>query len=160
MLGWGNPSRGDDALGLAVSRRLEQARDNHPDWPELHVVAAHQLQVEHILDLQDCDLALFVDASINLPESYAFRSLEICASPTCNTHALDPGELLQLYERSLCVSPPCAFLLGIGGTDFGFGHPLSDAAQKNLTGAMELVEWALAHPTAAAWLAQETKPIW
>ena len=47
VFAWGNPSRGDDALGPALVERLEAARPAHPEWGELALLTDFQLQPEH-----------------------------------------------------------------------------------------------------------------
>ena len=62
IFGYGNPSRGDDALGSLLLARAETEVDRLPGL-DVALVEDFQLQVEHALDLEDRDLALFIDAA-------------------------------------------------------------------------------------------------
>ena len=55
---WGNPSRGDDALGPALYELLQQENLSGVD-----VLTDFQLQIEHSIDLEGRKRVLFVDAS-------------------------------------------------------------------------------------------------
>ncbi len=57
VLAWGNPSRGDDAIGPAFAQAVEA-------WclPGVEVLTDFQLQIEHSLDLSGRRCVLFVDA--------------------------------------------------------------------------------------------------
>ena len=63
VFGWGNPGRGDDALGPLLIERLEAARALRPGWEGVELLCDFQLQIEHALDLQGRARVLFVDAS-------------------------------------------------------------------------------------------------
>jgi hydrogenase maturation protease len=152
ILGWGNPARGDDDLGPAAIQYLERRRGCHSDWPELRLVAAHQLQVEHILDIQGCDLVLFIDASTGIQQPYAFRAIEPMPSGW-SSHGFAPGELLTSYEHVLGEPAPRAFLLEIGALDFSIDRPLNAPAREHLSAATQFLDWALAHATREQWLA-------
>ena len=64
VLGWGNDSRGDDALGPALVDRIAAA------WPDLPMVDDYQLQIEHALDLEGTEAALFLDAGKGTPPPF------------------------------------------------------------------------------------------
>ena len=61
VFGWGNLSRGDDALGPMLVDRL---RALLPDDSGVEFLDDYQLQIEHALDLVGRDRVLFVDASL------------------------------------------------------------------------------------------------
>jgi len=58
IIGIGNPSRGDDALGPLAAQRLAELA-----LPGVEVLTDFQLQVEHALDLLGRREAIFVDAA-------------------------------------------------------------------------------------------------
>ena len=70
IFGYGNPSRGDDALGPLLLERL--AADGLPD---IECLTDFQLQVEHALDLEGRDLVLFIDAHVSCQPPFAFTAL-------------------------------------------------------------------------------------
>ena len=60
IIGYGNPMRGDDAIGCHAARQLEQHFWNDPD---VEVIAAQQLIPEMAEDISLRDFVLFLDAS-------------------------------------------------------------------------------------------------
>lgn len=140
VLGWGNPGRGDDALGpLLVERLLAQAGDL-VDRGVLQGLTDFQLQIEHALDLAGRRHVLFVDAARDLAEPFVVRTLAPHAAPTPFTHALAPEALLHVAER-LHGHPPPATLLALRAHRFDFGAALTDAATQALQAGLA---WALA----------------
>lgn len=65
IFGYGNPSRGDDALGPIILERISR-RDN------VELLTDFQLQVEHSLDMMGRKLILFIDASITCSTPLSF----------------------------------------------------------------------------------------
>ncbi|MGZ8196374.1 MAG: hydrogenase maturation protease, partial [Methylosarcina sp.] len=60
LFAYGNPSRGDDALGPLLLEFVEA----HCDLAEIDLLTDFQLQIEHILDMENRALVLFADASV------------------------------------------------------------------------------------------------
>ncbi len=141
VLGWGNRSRGDDALGPLCVERLGAA------WPgraQLELLDDYQLMVEHALDLAGRRHVLFVDASLQAPAPFEAGPVQAARDASHSTHAMSPQALLQVYvELHREVPPPCT-LLAIRGDHFELGAPPSAAALAHLDAA---VHWA------QAWLA-------
>jgi len=150
VLAWGNPSRGDDALGPEFLRRAEalprRARTDVA-W-----VTDFQLQPEHAADLVDRDLALFVDASAVAPAPFAFAQVTPARDRTFTSHAMSPAALLATY-RDAFGAPPPGFALAIRGERFDLGEPIGTAARGNLAAALDFAARLLARPAAAAWQA-------
>ena len=132
LFGYGNPSRGDDALGPALLARIEALRPRHPEWPALECLTDFQLQVEHTLDLQGRERVLFVDADAGARPPFSFSRISPGRATGYTTHVLTPPELLQTFSRVLGAPPPPTFLLGIRGERFELGEPLSRPATANL----------------------------
>ena len=127
---YGNPSRGDDALGPAMHDMLSQ---NPLEGVELQT--DFQLQIEHALDLEGRDFILFIDASINSPEPFELKRLTVQKDDSYTTHAMSPSSLLSVYRQIKACEPPQAWLMTIRGYEFGLGKPLSLGAQTNLHSA-------------------------
>lgn len=141
VLGWGNPGRGDDALGpLLVERLMAQASDLVGDGM-LEGLTDFQLQVEHALDLAGRRHVLFVDAARDLREPLAVRVLAPHPAPTPFTHALAPEALLHVAGQLHGHAPPPATLLALRARRFEFGAPLSGEAVQALQAGLA---WALA----------------
>jgi hydrogenase maturation protease len=135
VFGWGNPSRGDDALGpLFVDRLTELA------LPGVECITDFQLQVEHALDLQDRRCALFVDASVDVAAPFAVSVIGPLQDASFTSHAMSPQSVLQVYSDLNDAPPPPSWLLAIRGERFELGEPLSGNAARNIEAALA---WAI-----------------
>lgn len=131
IIGIGNPSRGDDALGPLAIERLEGLA-----LPDVELLTDFQLQVEYALDLQGRARVIFVDAAESGPEPYAFDPVTARQDTSYSSHELSPAAVLHAYER-LFGPPPEAHCLAIRGYQFDLGTPPSPAAQANLDAAID-----------------------
>ena len=146
VIGIGNPSRGDDALGPALLRQVEALGAGG-----LEVLEDFQLQIEHSLDLVDRALVLFLDASVDAPAPFEFRRLRPAREPGWSTHALGPEAVLHLFEAVQRRAPPPAYLLAVRGERFGLGQPLSEPATRNLAEANAFVARLVGDARPEAW---------
>ena len=147
IFGWGNPSRGDDALGPRFIELFEQLAARHPEWGVVDFLTDFQLQVEHALDLQGRQRVLFVDASMNKTETCSLTVVEPHLDATFTSHAMSPQAVLQVFaDIEDCAPPPC-WLLSIPGTSFELGDPLSANAQHKLVEALELAAGWMDRPS-------------
>ena len=134
VLGWGNPSRGDDALGPRFVETVES-------WqlPGVECLTDFQLQVEHALDLLGRERVLFVDARAT-PDGAQVGHDVVSIGPrrdvTFTSHALSPQAVLQAYVDSQCQPPPDAWLLSLYGAQWGLGAPVSAMGQAGLDRAL------------------------
>jgi hydrogenase maturation protease len=148
VFGWGNESRGDDGLGPLLLGRIEAA-----NFADVATVEDYQLQIEHALDLEGAELALFVDATRAGPAPFAFA--EIFADESCahTTHALAPQAVLDVFRRVRSLAPPPAFALAVRGERFELGEPLSADAAERLEAAWSFIGELMRAPSAAGWRA-------
>lgn len=151
MFGFGNPARGDDALGLALLDRCARDAKIQGLLARCRLVEAIQLQIEHALDLYDQELALFVDASIDGRAPYSFRRLRAQRDVTYTSHAMSPAAVLQVYETIALRSAPPAYQLTVAGESFQLDAPLSDRAERHLDAAYRLLVHLCSAPQAALW---------
>lgn len=143
VFGWGNPSRGDDALGpLFVEHFTELAR-RHPEWGPVDCLTDFQLQVEHALDLAGRKRILFVDASVACAGPFDVTPLQPARDASLTTHALSPQALMQVFVDLHGMPPPPCTQLAIRGERFELGESPGVAAMANLDAACR---WA------ATWL--------
>lgn len=124
---WGNPSRGDDALGPAMYELLQRERLDDVD-----LLTDFQLQIEHATDLVGRERVLFVDASTSASAPFELALLAPEQDASYTTHAMSPQALLAVYRQVYDCAPPPAWLLSIRGYEFGLGLPLSTPANKHL----------------------------
>jgi len=133
VLGWGNRSRGDDALGPLCVERLGAEMAGRDD---IEFLDDYQLMVEHALDLHGRQRVLLVDASLDCAPPFQTLALRAAADGSLSTHALSPPALLRLYHDLHGEdAPPCA-LLAIRGECFALGAPPAAAALANLDAAL------------------------
>jgi hydrogenase maturation protease len=140
IFAWGNPSRGDDALGPLLLEGIEAALPAHPEWGEVMLLTDFQLQPEHALDLEGCERVLFIDASVSCAAPYAFSRLAPACDDSYTTHAMSPAALLQVFRQITGREPPPAYLLTLRGISFELGEPLSGAAQAHLAAARGFID--------------------
>lgn len=140
IFGWGNPSRGDDALGPMFVERLQSLAALHPEWGALDCLTDFQLQVEHALDLRGRKRVLFVDASFTAPPPFNVISIYPAKGAALTTHAMTPQAVMQVYAELEDEAPPPAWLLAIRGERFELGESISPMAGKNLSAALAWTE--------------------
>ena len=149
IFAYGNPSRGDDALGPLL---LEQIKRN-----DITLLTDFQLQVEHTTDLEQCQLALFVDASVDCPHAFCFQQLHPQQDDSYTSHAMHPAALLYAYQQIYQTTSPPAFLLRIQGESFELGDPLSTAAKQHLTAALQFLHTLLEQIDVSVWQTHLTR---
>lgn len=132
IIGIGNPSRGDDALGPLAIERLEAL-----DPPDTELLTDFQLQVEYLLDLDGREETVFIDATVDpAVETFVFHGIRARRDDSFSSHELSPQALLAAYESHYGrPSPPC-FVLAIRGWRFDLGEGLSAAAAIGLEQAL------------------------
>lgn len=144
VFGWGNPSRGDDALGPLAVAAIE-------GWahPDVDCLTDYQLQVEHALDLVGRDRVLFVDATLAADAGdvpFTVTRLAPAADASYTTHEMSPAAVLHVLRHVLGRIPPPAWLLAVAGTRFDLGAPTSGAALTHLDAALAWARDWLADP--------------
>lgn len=142
VFGWGNLSRGDDALGpLLVAALREQLSPSLQMQVEL--LDDYQLQVEHALDLVGRAQVLFVDASVSAAPPFEVSALQAAADDSISTHSLSPQALMHVYQQLQGTPVPPCLMLAIRGDRFELGEPPGAAAQQHLAAALAWVQGAL-----------------
>ncbi len=152
IIGIGNPSRGDDALGPTLIERLEERFGGGNLGVEL--LTDFQLQVEYALDLRGRELVLFVDATVACESGVCFAQLTAATERGYSSHALSPEGVLAIYRKLEGREPPASFGLMIPGESFELGAPLSPLARAGLELAQEFLLARLEQPQVAAWQAE------
>ncbi len=137
IFAYGNPSRGDDALGPAMFDLLEkhQASNNAFD-----LLVEYQLQIEHAIDLEHRERVLFIDASASCAAPYEFCKLQPLQDDSYTTHAMSPASVLAVYRKINGREPPPSYLLTIRAYEFDLGQNISEQAMINLQEAYEFVK--------------------
>ena len=135
IIGIGNPSRGDDALGPMLIERLE-ALQLSDTLPKVELLTDFQLQVEFAIDLLGREQVIFVDACLNATPPFEFSPVVAAEDSSYSSHALSPSAVLHAY-RKLYGEPPTAHVLAIQGIKFELGEGLSTGASANLESAFD-----------------------
>lgn len=131
VFGWGNPSRGDDALGPLFVEAVEAM-----ELPGVECLTDFQLQVEHALDLKGRERVLFVDASASAEAPCELQGIEAARDASFTSHAVSPQSILQVFKDIEGRPAPRSALLAIRGESWGLGAPLGAAARANLHAAL------------------------
>jgi hydrogenase maturation protease len=150
LFGYGNLSRGDDALGPLLLEYVE----SHCNLEQIEILSDFQLQIEHALDLEDRSLVLFVDASVSCVGAFDFAAIEPSRDKSYTTHAMSPAAVLDVYQSIKKQIPPPCFLLSIKAEKLELGEGLSTQAENNLDLACKFAEQLLQQPDIKAWQQQ------
>jgi hydrogenase maturation protease len=148
VFGYGNPSRGDDALGPAL---IDWLGGQQTLVAEVELLTDFQLQIEHALDLAERRLVLFADASREVLPPWDLSRLQPKPEQRPFTHAMSATAVLEVYRRIHGREPPPCYLLAIRGYGFELGQPLSAPARRNLSAAEGLLERLLSEQEDDAW---------
>lgn len=146
VFGWGNDARGDDGLGPLLLERVARA-----GLADVTTIEDFQLQIEHALDLEGAEMALFLDAGRETPDPFVFAEIFPRRDASHTTHALTPEALLDICARALKRPPPPSFVLCVRGERFELGAPLSAEAAVRLEAAATFLESRLRERTVESW---------
>ena len=146
VFGWGNDARGDDGLGPLLLARVA-----HAAWPGVTTIEDFQLQIEHALDLDGAEAALFLDAGRSTPAPFVFTEVAPRRGETLTTHALSPEAVLDVYARSLGRTPPPSFALCVRGEKFELGEGLSAEAGERLEEAWDFLQGLMRERAIEGW---------
>ncbi|WP_018412520.1 hydrogenase maturation protease [Methyloversatilis thermotolerans] len=149
VLGWGNPARADDGLGLMLVDRLAQYAERALPPGRVECLCDFQLQVEHAVDLAGRERVLFVDAAHGLAQPFAVSTVRPQRERHFTTHALSPEALLQVYVDVQRAAPPACTLLALRGRHWTLGEAPDAQALDDL---------ARAQVWAERWLQGEVSP--
>ena len=137
---YGNPSRGDDALGPAMFDLLVKHKQNTNELDNVDLLTDFQLQIEHAVDLEQREGVLFIDASVSSSTPYEFQKLQPEQDDSYTTHAMSPASVLAVYQQINHRQPPPCYMLTIRGYEFGLGKELSVQGKTNLHQGYEFIK--------------------
>ena len=131
ILGYGNPGRQDDGLGVEFATLAE----NDPCISALcDVESDYQLNIEDALMISDYEIVVFVDASLDSEEPFSFRRLSPSMEISFTTHTLSAESLLALCHE-LYRKEPLAYMMAIRGCEWELGAEMTKSARENLSKA-------------------------
>ena len=130
---YGNPLRGDDALGWHASELL--AVD--PRLRGTQVIWRQQLTPDVAADIAEADLVILVDVNVvDEPGVISVRRLAAAGSGAAgsagpSSHHVDPTELMAL-ARELWAASPAIYVVSAGAASLEIGDTLSPAVAAAL----------------------------
>ncbi|NWF38096.1 hydrogenase maturation protease [Mariprofundus sp. NF] len=146
ILGYGNPGRGDDALGPELVESIQAL-----GLADIECQHDMQLQVEYVTDLQGRELILFADADASCPGPFHFSEISAEKDDSYTSHAMTPHSVLYAYNKVFGTDAPPAFLLRIRGYRFELGESLSEEASANLDAATSFARILCSNPILTNW---------
>jgi hydrogenase maturation protease len=137
ILGYGNPGRQDDGLGVLLCERLE-TWISEKNFLNITTDSNYQLNIEDAYGLNEYDLVIFVDATTENISNYDFAPLNASVHPGFTMHSVSPGFVMglckEIYEKG-----PESFIFSIKGYEWNFMSALSGKAEKNLSDAFQFI---------------------
>jgi hydrogenase maturation protease len=124
LIGYGNPVRRDDGLGLEIAEQVERECP-----PGVEVRTSQQLHIELLEDFQSFDRVILVDAATDGPEILFEQVASSPNSGLASSHHLEPALLMELAKKLGRLAPPI-FLCAVRGEDFEMGESLTPVAQR------------------------------
>jgi hydrogenase maturation protease len=137
IIGYGNPLRGDDGLGLAAAAALTQLLADRPD---VQVITVHQLTPDLAELIAGYATVIMLDAHAGETpgELVVTRIAPVAGRSQPFSHYLSPAELLTVTE-ALYDRRPAVWLAGLTGSSFEVGHSLSEPVRQALPGLVSRV---------------------
>lgn len=139
VFAYGNPSRGDDALGPSMYELLVERQQRNGLLTDVELLTDFQLQIEHATDLQQRKRVIFIDASMTASPPFEFHPLLPEQDISYTTHAMSPAAVLSVYQQVNQQAPPSSYMLAIRGYAFELGEPLSSPARTHLQAAFDFL---------------------
>lgn len=128
---WGNPSRGDDAIGPTLHHYIKQFIAQF-DLKYIQLIEDFQLQPEHVCDITENACVVFIDAGYQGQSPFQIEPVSAINELGYTTHALSPAALMAIYAQTQNKPCPPAFLFSVRGYTFELGDPLSKQAEENI----------------------------
>ena len=134
ILCFGNPLRGDEAVGWRVAERLPAAEVG------ARVLACHALVPEFAPAIAAAEVVIFVDACAGgTPGEVDCTRIHPATAPTPPRHGETPESLLAL-ANALYPGRPAAYLITIAAAQLEIGAPLSPAVADAVPLVVALIE--------------------
>jgi hydrogenase maturation protease len=141
VIGYGNPLRGDDALGRVIAEHMLGS----PRPEGIDVIVTHQLTPELAEPISRADLVIFADAAVGLPPG-RMRIVPIVSETAATqsfAHHCGPERLLAAAQR-LYGHRPEAWSISVGGAKWDLGARLSREVEMIVPALMHHIELLIA----------------
>jgi hydrogenase maturation protease len=129
IIGYGNPLRGDDALGYHAARKLSQLVNTK----NVVIRTCHQLTPELAEEISTFDLAVFIDASVgDVPGTLSVAQIDSAKIPNRTfSHQLDAESILAC-SKALYGHVPISYLVTVTANSFEYMEDLSVPVRTRL----------------------------
>lgn len=142
IIGYGNPIRGDDAVGWVAAQKLGEVVDSE----HVLTLGVHMLTPELAEPISRMDFVIFIDAAEDRDPGevsdkcvYPISLSDPRPQPRTLAHHMTPQRLLTLAQR-IYGRCPDARLFTIGGRDFGHQEQLSDVVEGSCDALVEHIQ--------------------
>jgi hydrogenase maturation protease len=140
IFAYGNPARGDDALGPLLADWAEDWAAGQGLEREIQVLTDFQLSPEHAYDLIARRHVIFIDAAREQTPSCVWHTLTARQPASWTTHASSPAAVLWFCQELLQQTPPDAKMLSLAGTAFELATGLSTTGEQSLAAGKSALE--------------------
>jgi hydrogenase maturation protease len=153
VIGYGNSLRGDDGLGRMVAARMSERAAMRrgvggaaPAFRDIEVIDAHQLTPELAEPLSRADLAIFIDAAIDLPAGRVQIgpvAAEADRTGAGMAHHCGPDQLLAAAANWYGHRPE-AWSISVGGGCWGPADRLSPEIERLVPALLQEIDRLIA----------------
>jgi len=142
IIGYGNPLRSDDGLGLVVAERLSTIPEIAGD-DSIEITKSHQLMPELAETIARSALVLFIDAAVaaegHTPGSMQSSVLESNSRSSVTLgHHCTPSELIS-FSAALFGGHPRALVVSLTAESFDYGDQLTPVVQEAIPSLIEFI---------------------
>ncbi len=137
VIGCGNPSRGDDGLGLELTQLLERDAASGLVPDNFDTLVDFQLQIEHTTEFAGRELLLFLDAGIETEPPFEHAQITARMDRSYSSHNLSPQALLEVYRKAFASPVPRSISVVIRGYHFDLGCEIDPRCSPHLQQARD-----------------------
>ncbi len=131
IYGYGNPGRQDDGLGVLLSEKIEEWAEEQNISNNIDTDSNYQLNIEDAYRLNDYDMVIYADASIEEIEDFFFEEIKPIINPQFTSHSVSPEFVIGLCKE-IYNEIPETYLMHIKGYEWEFLGEMTPKASGNL----------------------------
>jgi hydrogenase maturation protease len=141
VYGYGNPGRQDDGLGILLAEKVEEwAKSN--GYSNITTDTNYQLNIEDAHALNDYDVVIYADASIEKIDNYKLEELKPELNTNFSMHSVSPAFVIGLCKE-IYGDIPESWLLHLKGYEWEFMQDMSSKAKRNLEDCFTFIKQRL-----------------
>lgn len=138
VYGYGNPGRQDDGLGVLLAEMIEEWAKEQGFSNNVDIDSNYQLNIEDAYRLNDYDMVIYADASIEDIDDYLFEQIKPVINPAFTSHSVSPEFVIGLCQE-IYGEIPDTYLMHIKGYEWEFLGEMTSKADENLNKAFEVI---------------------